>query len=267
MIKLIASDVDGTLVKDSSPEIDPEYIPLLREVADQGIYFAVASGRQYGSIRKMFEEVERNLIYIAENGAHIVMGGKTVSMVEMNRGYVEEIIWDLRKFYNQDCHIVASTTDGCLLESKDEQFIELMREGYRNDVRFTSDILKENEPIIKVSLYRSKDIRSIGESVLIPKWKNRVKSCMAGEEWVDFMDFSVDKGKALRYVQNKLGILTRGIFRDLITVISCYKNLVKPLKTLKFSRVSSPSHLVSCYIVLPLVMTSDKGKNKGKKIW
>ncbi len=38
------------------------------------------------------------------------------------------------------------------------------------------------------------------------------------------------------------------------------------LKTLKFSWVSSPSHLVSCYIVLPLVMTSDKGKNKGKKI-
>ncbi len=206
MIKLIASDVDGTLVKDSSPEIDPEYIPLLREVADQGIYFAVASGRQYGSIRKMFEEVERNLIYIAENGAHIVMGGKTISMVEMNRSYVEEIIFDLREFYNQDCHIVASTTDGCLLESKDERFIDLMREGYRNDVRFTSDILKEKEPIIKVSLYRNKDIRSIGENVLIPKWKNRVKSCMAGEEWVDFMDFSVDKGKALRYVQNKLGI-------------------------------------------------------------
>jgi len=28
--------------------------------------------------------------------------------------------------------------------------------------------------------------------------------------------------------------------------------------------VSSPSNLVSCYIVLSLVMTSDKGKNKGK---
>ncbi|HCJ14838.1 MAG TPA: hypothetical protein DHV77_06645 [Erysipelotrichaceae bacterium] len=50
-------------------------------------------------------------------------------------------------------------------------------------------------------------------------------------------------------------------------VRSCYKNLVKPLKILKFLWVSSPLHLVSCYIILPLVMTSDKGKNKGKKIW
>jgi len=41
--------------------------------------------------------------------------------------------------------------------------------------------------------------------------------------------------------------------------------LGKPLKILKFSWVSSPSHLVSSYIVLPLVMTSDKGKNKGTR--
>lgn len=65
----------------------------------------------------------------------------------------------------------------------------------------------------------------------------------------------------------KLWILTWGIFRDLITVIFCYKNLAKPLKTLKFSWVSSPSHLVSCYIVLPLFTNPHKGKNKGKKIW
>ena len=29
--------------------------------------------------------------------------------------------------------------------------------------------------------------------------------------------------------------------------------------------MSSLSHLVSCYIVLTLVMSSDKGKNKGKR--
>ena len=44
------------------------------------------------------------------------------------------------------------------------------------------------------------------------------------------------------------------------------KNL-RVAKTLKFSWVSSPSHLVSCYIVLPLFTNPHKGKNKGKKIW
>ena len=47
-------------------------------------------------------------------------------------------------------------------------------------------------------------------------------------------------------------------------VIFGYRNLGKPLKILKFSWVSSPSHLVLCYIVLPLFMNPHKGKNKGR---
>lgn len=206
MIKLIATDVDGTLVKDSSREVYEEYIDIIKKLTDRGIYFAVASGRQYGSIRRMFERTERELLYIAENGAHIIMNGKTVSMTKMDRAYVEEIMEDLRGYYKEGCHVVASTPNGCLIESKDKDFIHLISEEYRNDVRLTEDILGEKEDIIKLAIYRKGGIRSIGEEVLIPKWKERVKTCMAGEEWVDFMDFSVDKGNALMTVQKKLGI-------------------------------------------------------------
>ncbi len=206
MIRLIATDVDGTLVKDSSREVYEEYIDGIKRLTDMGIYFAVASGRQYGSIRRMFDRAERELIYIAENGAHIIMNGKTVSMTKMDRGYVEEIMTDLRGYYKEGCHVVASTSKGCLIESKDKDFIHLISEEYRNDVRLTEDILGEKEDIIKLAIYRKGGIRSIGEAVLIPKWKERVKTCMAGEEWVDFMDFSVDKGNALMTVQKKLGI-------------------------------------------------------------
>ncbi len=206
MIKLIATDVDGTLVKDSSREVCGEYIDIIKKLTDLGIYFMVASGRQYGSIRRMFERAERELLYIAENGAHIIMNGETVSMTKMNRAYVEEIMTDLRGYYKEDCHVVASTPNGCLIESKDKDFIHLISEEYRNDVRLTEDILGEKEDIIKLAIYRKGGIRSIGEAVLIPKWKERVKTCMAGEEWVDFMDFSVDKGNALQTVQKKLGI-------------------------------------------------------------
>ena len=47
MIKLIATDIDGTLVKDSTPEIYPEIFSVIREWTDRGGYFCVASGRQY----------------------------------------------------------------------------------------------------------------------------------------------------------------------------------------------------------------------------
>ena len=56
------------------------------------------------------------------------------------------------------------------------------------------------------------------------------------------------------------------LLRDLITVIFCYGNLGKPLNILKFSRVSFPLHLVSCYIVLSLVMNPHKEKNKDTRL-
>ena len=42
MIKLIATDVDGTLVKDSSPEIYPEMIDMIKKIREQGIIFCIA---------------------------------------------------------------------------------------------------------------------------------------------------------------------------------------------------------------------------------
>lgn len=205
-IKLIATDVDGTLVKDSSREVYGEMIEVIRDLKDAGYHFVIASGRQYGSIRKMFAATERKLSYIAENGAHIILNGENFSVTKMNRTYVEEIMADIRSLYSEGCHVVASTAKGCYLESKDEDFIHLISEEYRNDVTLTEDILKENEEIIKLAIYKKGTIRSIGESFLIPKWQGKVKATMAGEEWVDFMDKSVDKGNALKKIQEALQV-------------------------------------------------------------
>ena len=205
-IKLIATDVDGTLVKDSSREVYDEMIEIIRDLKDAGVHFVIASGRQYGSIRKMFAATERKLSYIAENGAHIILNGENFSVTKMDRGYVEEIMADLRGLYSEGCHVVASTANGCYLESKDEAFIHLISEEYRNDVTMTEDILKADAEIIKLAVYKKGTIRPIGESALIPKWQDKVKVTMAGEEWVDFMDKSVDKGNALKKIQETLQI-------------------------------------------------------------
>ena len=67
MIQLIATDVDGTLVKDSSKEVYEELLDAVGTLADRGIHVVVASGRQYASIYKMFEKVAHKIDFIAEN--------------------------------------------------------------------------------------------------------------------------------------------------------------------------------------------------------
>lgn len=211
MIKLIATDVDGTLVKESSKEVPQQVIDMIQKLCDKGYYFAIASGRQYGSIRRMFERVDRNLIYIVENGAHIVMDGKNVDLVPMKRNQVIGIMNELRTFYKEDCHVVASAPQGSLLESRDENFIKLISEKYRNDVTLVEDILEKADHIIKLAIYKKESIREIGEQILIPHWTEQVKTCLAGEEWVDFMDKSVDKGNALKKVLQELQLGTEEV--------------------------------------------------------
>ncbi|MCM1144396.1 MAG: HAD family hydrolase [Blautia sp.] len=205
MIKLIATDIDGTLVKDSSPEVYPEMLEAIRIWTDAGNYFCVASGRQYESVRKMFHQVEERILYLVENGAHVRFRGQDILIQKMRRDYAEGIIRQLRPYYGQ-CEAVISTVEGSLLETENKEFLDFFEKGYRNKYRIVKDALKENAEIIKIAIYQKDSIRALGESVLIPAWQDKVKVCMAGEEWVDFMDASVDKGNALSFIQRYLGI-------------------------------------------------------------
>ena len=46
MIKLIATDIDGTLLKDGTLMLDPEYMTVIDKLTEKGIIFVACSGRQ-----------------------------------------------------------------------------------------------------------------------------------------------------------------------------------------------------------------------------
>ncbi len=205
MIKLIASDVDGTLIQDSTPDLYPEMVQTIRALKEKGILFCAASGRQYESLKNVFRDVAEEIAYIAENGAHIRYRHQNISVTPMKRAHIEGIMQMLRPYYGE-CEAVISTAQGALVESKNQDFIDLLKYGYHNTFRLVEDVLKEKADIIKIAVYRKESIRALGESLFIPTWSSQVKACMAGEEWVDFMDRSVDKGKGLKILEEYLGI-------------------------------------------------------------
>ena len=58
MIKLIASDLDGTLLQDGTQELTPRAISLIHSLTQKGIYFVAASGRQYTNERIVFDKIK-----------------------------------------------------------------------------------------------------------------------------------------------------------------------------------------------------------------
>ena len=203
MIKLVATDVDGTLVKDSSPEIYPEMIEMIKKLREKDIIVCIASGRQYSSIARMFGEIKDDLIFIAGNGAHIKCRGVDMNVVKMDRALAEELAAELRELRAQgECDLIYEAPGLTYMESDNEEFIHIIKDLYRNDTLLVDDALKECQDIVKISAFKRPSIRKLGEERLVPEWKDRLKATMAGEDWVDFMDKSVDKGNALKTIQD-----------------------------------------------------------------
>ena len=200
MIKLVASDIDGTLIQDSTNELYPEMITMIKEMTKKGILFVAASGRPYESLRYLFDEVKDNIIFLSDNGAFIYYKGELLFAKAMKKEHAFNIIEECRQ-YKEECHLMVSTKETILIETKDEAFCDLMKFGYHNKCELVEDILLTDADIMKVSLYHKDTIRELGETKILPHWKDKVKACMAGEEWIDFMDETVDKGEALRFLQ------------------------------------------------------------------
>ncbi|MGN0144898.1 MAG: HAD family hydrolase, partial [Clostridium sp.] len=57
MIKLIASDMDGTLI-DTNHNISEENLKAIKEAQRNGIKFAIVTGRAYDDVRPIIEKYD-----------------------------------------------------------------------------------------------------------------------------------------------------------------------------------------------------------------
>ena len=78
MIKLIVSDVDGTLVQDGSPSVNPQVFDTILKLREKGIQFVIASGRPWASVEHAFEPVKKKIFYVANNGAYVGCCGRSL---------------------------------------------------------------------------------------------------------------------------------------------------------------------------------------------
>ena len=89
MVKLIASDLDGTLLQNGARDVNPIVFDQIRTLKEHGIMFAAASGRQYLNLRRLFTPVQDDIAYIAENGSLCIYNEETISkgIIEQDLAY------------------------------------------------------------------------------------------------------------------------------------------------------------------------------------
>lgn len=206
MIKLVVSDIDGTLIPEGTHKPPNELAELVCELTNHGIVFVAASGRQYKSMHKVFEACADRVIFVACNGTYIRKGTKDVREHRMNKTLLEHLILDLRKWAEQGYRYMAESKDTAYVEVKDKEFQDMLVKGYHYEITVVDDILKECDDVMKISLFHKEDIQRAVDW-MIPKWEGRLNVLRSGANWIDFMEAGIDKGNAIGEIQQELNIV------------------------------------------------------------
>ena len=154
MIKLVASDLDGTLLHNYQQTVPKEIYDTIKALHEKGIIFTAASGRQYANIRRLFAPLGFDIPYIAENGSlciykeEVLATGLTPSKTIR---HILDALMEYRKIYHTG-HCILSVKDTYYSDSTDERFIDYMENDMHNIVTYVPDLYAIKEPIIKAAI-------------------------------------------------------------------------------------------------------------------
>lgn len=124
MKRLIASDIDGTLLKDGQQTLDDIFFDLISTLHAQGVLFVAASGRQLASLKMLFEPVADDIVFIAENGAYVSYKDEIIYESSMNKSLVHGIVKYIMS--NDRYEPIISTKDTVYLT---QNFYDNFRKG------------------------------------------------------------------------------------------------------------------------------------------
>lgn len=204
MVKLIASDIDGTLLQNGALEIPDDVFREIDRLEKKGILFCPASGRQYQSMRRLFAPVADRVPFLCENGA-VIFGpgspGPVLNKTPMPRGEAEAVCRDILSHPGLEVLISGERTS--YLCPRGDYILHLMRDIKGNKTALIPRPEDTPENIIKVAAY-CPDGTAPYERDFIGRWGGTFHVAVADAEWIDFT--LSDKGSGLAGLCAALGI-------------------------------------------------------------
>lgn len=203
MIKLIASDLDGTLLQNGAQDLNPGTAELIHELTARGRIFVAASGRQYPNLRRLFEPVKDEIAYICENGALVMYKDEIIAKHVIDRQTGQEI---LRAMVERDgSEALLSGVHTCYIQPKDPAYLVHLRDVVKNDVTVVDDILQTSEDYLKISVYEKAGINN-SEGYWKEKFGDRVTVVTSGMAWLDTVPKGINKGTAMKDLMERFNI-------------------------------------------------------------
>lgn len=206
MVKLIITDMDGTLLN-SKNEINDEFWEIEKKLAENGVIFAIASGRPYCNLVNRFDKLKDSMLFISENGACVMYQGKEIysnTMAKEDIQYLLTFFKNIKGAIPVLCGKKAGYVPKELFYEGEYNFREEITKYY-NILEIVDDLNNIDDEIFKIAICDF--VGSEKNSYQYFKHlQDKFQVVISGNVWLDLGKIDTSKGKAVEMTQKNLGI-------------------------------------------------------------
>ncbi|MBE7640114.1 Cof-type HAD-IIB family hydrolase [Salegentibacter sp. BLCTC] len=232
MIKLIITDMDGTLLNDQH-EIHPDFWEIEELLHKKGVMFSVASGRQFYNLESKFDRIKDRMLFFAENGTHVVHKGKDLYVNSLEKSAALDFIRKGREL--PETYLVLCGKKSAYIETKDDSFYNEINKFYKK-IEKVEDLTEVDDTILKVTLCNFNGV----EEHTYPHFKeheNEYKVAIAAQVFIDITSLTANKGNAISGIQKDLNISPEETL-----VFGDYLNDLEMMQNAKYSYAMKNAH-------------------------
>lgn len=202
MIRLVASDLDGTLL-DARGRLPDGFFATVSALSERGILFCAASGRQLGSLESLFAPVLNETVLLAENGAVVKYRENVLFRDPMPVPDAARALNFLRSLSSADSLLC---TERCAYYERDtESFLRQVRASYLTAEKENfHTALRRGEPVCKIAVCARENPESV--CALLKGHLPDFRIILSGGNWMDISRGDTGKGTALKRILEFFGI-------------------------------------------------------------
>ncbi|MEA4895227.1 MAG: Cof-type HAD-IIB family hydrolase [Oscillospiraceae bacterium] len=205
MVKLIVSDLDGTLLDDKKT-LPVDLSTLLDELARKGILFSTGSGRNYATQKRLFKGFCDKLSFICDNGAYIVENGVNTFVSVIPEEEWRRLVVLLETCIPEALIILCGVNGAYCRDYRGMGETEHIMTVFYSGLEFVESLKVIEDHIFKISVCLPYTAKERLLPLLSENSSGRVAFLNTDPSFIDIINTGVSKGGAVRYLQQKYGI-------------------------------------------------------------
>lgn len=195
-IKLIASDMDGTLL-DENGQVPPETFGLILALRERGVRFVASSGRRYDRLCDFFSPVKDRMDFVASNGAQVFADGVQIDREVYSHLAIRRLAKTVAMFPNM--HLALFDRTKSYLLDDEDKFVREVDKDLPNVERIY-ELPSPQVSIIKASIFCDDGNVMDNAYVLQRELGGLFTFAPSGSSYIDVMQPGISKASGIAQV-------------------------------------------------------------------